>query len=226
MKPIIQFLVILGVGIATILGTIWFANQIKEPQVVEKIVEKPVVLPLPTCPRSFEIYQNLVKGDQSVQLIENKKSYASGGKLTLSYEVPVKRSGQGLVACGYLYVKARVGNQKLDEKFDSIYIDPQGFGGHLLRPRSMPIPNSTEYVTEILLPLDAVPYLPTVPYDPNAQGYKIADWARLLNVSDELKFTIALSTLNRSGVIDEVRIAYKCWDSNTGLETQDCQLSK
>lgn len=226
MRPILQFAGILLVGTIIVIATTFVVNFIKEPTIVERLVEKPVILRPPECPRSFEAYKTLVDGNQAVQIIKDFTSFAVGGQFipgTIK-SVVVKRSGN--IACGYLYVKASKGGNPLDEKFDSIYISPQGLGGHLLRPRSMSIPNKSPNATEILLPLDAVPYLSSVPYNPEAQNFKIADWAKLLNVSDAITFRIALSTQNPEGFIEEVNIAYKCWNPETAKETQDCQLSR
>ena len=48
----------------------------------------------------------------------------------------------------------------------------------------------------------------------------------LTNVTNKVKFNIALSVEDRGGIIEEMRITYKCWNSETGKETYDCQLSK
>lgn len=45
------------------------------------------------------------------------------------------------------------------------------------------------------------------------------------NVSSQLTFSIDLNSNDKTGFIDEVSIAYKCWDPNTGLENTGCQLA-
>ncbi len=228
--PIIQFTGILLVGTIIIATTAWLVNVFREPEIkiVEKIKEVPIILKAPKCLRSFEMYQDLIKGGQSIKLLEDKRSYVENNVFTEGslYNVLVKRSGSGLIACGYLYVKASAGNNPLNNKYDSIYINPHNRGGHLLRPRSMPLVDSSLDATEILLPLEAIPYLPKVPYSPDAQSYEIANWVKLLNSGSDTIFYMGLSTENKFGKIEEVRVAYKCWDPSTGEETQDCQLSK
>lgn len=218
MKPIIQSIVILIVGSAIILGTGLLIRQIKQPEIIKEIIEKPITAP--ECPADFLGYLNLVKSGQSIQLISNAPSYALKGKFFKDYSVIVERMGPGEIGCGYLYVQAHLS----DERYDSIYINPQGFGGHILRLRTILIPTPVQNTTEVLLSLNSVSYLPTVPYDPESQNYRISDWVKLLNVSNEIKFDIALSTLNPLAIIDEVRIAYKCWNPTTGKETKDCQM--
>lgn len=224
MKAILQTIVIFIVGALIIVSVSWLVNIFRTPEVIEKekIIEK--ILSGPECPRSFEAYKTLVGGGQSFQLLKDAPSYAFQGKFIKDYTITVNRTGE--IACGYLYVRAKNDGRPLNEKYDSIYVNPHELGGHLIRPRSVPIPNPIPNTTEILLPLNAIPYLPTVPYDPNAQNYRIADWVKLLNVTNQIWFKIALSVQDPTGIIEEIRIAYKCWDPATGKETQNCQLGK
>lgn len=223
-KPVFQFALILLVGLGIILLGTFLVNSIKKPLIIEKPVEKTVILRPPECPRSYEAYQTLVDGGQSVQLLKNANSYATQGKFVKTYRVLLNRTGE--IGCGYFYVRAKKATGALDEKYESVYVNPQGLGGHLLRPRSIPLANYIPNTTEILLPLDAIPYLPSIPYDPNSQDYRLANWTKLLNASHKIEFIIGLSVQDTTAIIEEVRIAYKCWDSETGKETQNCQLSK
>ena len=194
-------------------------------EVVETVIEeKEIILRAPKCDRSFAEYKNLVDKGQSISILENKYSYAStNGKFAIDYNKKVRREGE--VACGYLYVKASNGARSLSYDYDSIYINPQELGGHLLRPRSIEMEETKENKTEVLFPLSAVPYLPNVPYNPTAQNFEITNWVKLLNSSQKIKMTIALSTMSQAGLIEEVRIAYRCWNPDTGKEVHDCQLS-
>lgn len=60
--------------------------------------------------------------------------------------------------------------------------------------------------------------------DRNNDTLLSADWAALLNVSETVKFEIALNTNNQFGFIDELSIAYKCWNPATGEENTGCKL--
>ncbi|MFA6533168.1 MAG: hypothetical protein WCT22_04195 [Patescibacteria group bacterium] len=225
MKSILQFAGILLVGAVIIILTTLVVNLVKEPAVVEKIVEKPVVLRAPECPENFEAYKKLMEGGHFVRLVDNQKSYASGGKFVGSRQIDVKKSGPGQIACGYLYVRAKIDGKSLDKKYDSVYINPQNFGGHILRSKTISISDPIPNTTETLLPLNSVSYLPNIPYNPDAQNYRLADWVKLLNVSDKINFQIGLSTQDHRGVIEDVSLVYKCWNPETGAENTDCQLS-
>gem|GEM_PF-3492976 len=224
-----QFTAILLIGGIIVVTTSWMASWYKKPDVIETIVEKPVikevVLKPPSCEGGYEEFQDLVGAGQSLQLLNNTAMHAKDGKLLNSKDVLVSRSGTGEVACGYLYVRARKDGKSLEEKYDSVYINPQDFGGHLLGNKGpFTIKEPEPKKTEFLLPLSAVSYIPKVPFDPNAQNYRVADWVDLLNVSSQVKFSIGLSTLHVEGAIENITIAYRCWDPASGKESQGCQL--
>ncbi|MBU1037325.1 hypothetical protein KKF32_04890 [Patescibacteria group bacterium] len=226
-KPIIQFTVILLIGSGIVLGTTSIVNLIREPEVKvsEKVVEVEKIINAPECGKSFSDYESLVAKGQFLTLAENRNTYASNGQFINAFNVNVNRSGDGKIACGFLYVKARINGKELDKNYDSVYINPNGFGGHILRTKSLYIQNKEENKTEVLLPLSSISYLPNKPYNSNAQNYQIANWVNLLNTGSQVNFQIGLSALDTRGYIDEIKIVYKCWDSKTGEETQDCQLS-
>ncbi len=225
-----QFAGILLVGTSIVIGTSWITNWLKKPDIIEKVIEKPViqevVLRAPVCDGGYAEFQRLLASGQSLQLIHNESMFARAGRFINPKDVVVQRSGTGEVACGYLYVRTRKDGRALEEKYDSVYINPQGFGGHILAKKgnveiSDPTPNKTEY----LLPLNSISYVPNIPYDPNAQNYKIVNWVNVLNASNETTFSIALSTLHEQGMIENISIIYKCWDPTDGKETRACQLS-
>lgn len=188
-----------------------------------KTDEESVVVKAPVCDGGFEEYKNLVDKKQNIVLVKNKSSYAQEGKFVGLRKVITRRQGE--IACGYLFVSANKDTGILDEKYDSIYVNPQGFGGHLLRPRSLEITNKTANTTEVLFNLNNIAYLTDIPYRPDSQDFEISDWSKLLNVTSKVEFMIGLSTTNPSGTINEVQIAYKCWNPETGEETNDCQLA-
>lgn len=183
---------------------------------IKEVVKKP-----PECLGGFEEYQVLLKNGQSLRLADNVVSYASGGEFIGGDDITVRRNGE--IACGYLYVRVSKSKTPLNEEFDSIYIAPQGLGGHLLRSRSLSVPE-VAHATAVLFPLSSVPYLPNAPYKPDAQSFAITDWVKLFNAAHQIDVQMALSIDNQAGLLEEVRIAYKCWDPNTGNETKGCQL--
>lgn len=226
LKPIFQLILILLSGATIIVGTTLLVNKIKQPEIkiTEKIVEVEKIIRIPECGDSYDDYKALVDKGQYLTLVNNKNMYASAGQFVNAIDINVNRSGKDVIACGYLYIKANVNGGNLDWQYDSIYINPNGFGGQILRSKSLKINSEEDNKTFVLLPLNSISYLPTLPYNPEAQNYKIANWVNLLNVANKVNFKIGLSSLNPNSYINEITIAYKCWDSNTGKETQDCQL--
>lgn len=225
MKKFLQTIAIFFVGAGIITFTAWMVNRFREPEVIERVTEKVVEKPVRAtlgCPRSYELYKALVDGRQYLPLLENARMYAAGGDFVNDRYVTVERTGN--IACGYLYVRARKNGSPLEDRYESVYINPHDFGGHLLARRSMPVASPIPGKTEILLELNAIPYLPGLPYNPNAQNFRVANWVNLLNASGEIVFHVGLSAADPRGFVEEVGIAYKCWDPSTGLETQDCQL--
>ncbi len=214
-------MLVLGAGV--VIGTSFVVNRIKQPDVIKETKE--VFLKTPTCAGDFSEYNRLKDSGQTVQIISNAPMYATNGELRNLHSVTVKRSGDDQVACGYLYVRARKNGNPLEEQYESVYINPHGFGGHILPTKgAIPIPSPMTSKTEFLLPLNSVAYLPSLPFDPNAQNFRIANWTNLLNVSNSTTFLIGISASDPRAVMEEVRVVYKCWDSTTGKETAGCQL--
>ena len=58
----------------------------------------------------------------------------------------------------------------------------------------------------------------------NTSEIEKADWAALFNVTNKIKFEIALNTTDPRGTLDEVSIAYQCWSPETGQITHDCRM--
>jgi hypothetical protein len=227
MKDIIKFAIILAVGALIIMATSYVVNMLKVPDVkiTEKVTTIEKVVKTPDCDNSFGEYKTLIDKGQYLVLAKDKSAYSANGHFVNDFIVNVNRMGDGKIACGYLYIKTRKDGHSLDPNYDSIYINPNDFGGHILRSKSLEIPQKEQNKTEVLLPTNSISYIPNVPYNPNAQDYKVSNWSNLFNVSDQINFKIGLSTIDPQGYIDQIIIAYKCWDPNTGLESHDCQLS-
>ncbi|KKQ41961.1 MAG: hypothetical protein US61_C0036G0009, partial [Parcubacteria group bacterium GW2011_GWE2_37_8] len=124
------------------------------------------------------------------------------------------------VACGYLFIRAGTETVGALQSWEDVYINPNAFGGHLLSKSAFSVNDGQSY-SEYIYSLDKIQYWRSI------QDHSIltADWASLLNVSPEVSFTIALNTNDHTGFIDEVSIAYKCWDPATGEENTGCRLS-
>lgn len=233
-NPILQVIgfltvVVLIVGGASVASRIVTTNKgdiqkIAEEKVKEIIKEKRIVVQQPACENTVDEFQSLKQKGQSLQLTTGQLTHGENGRFVGLKSVTVSITGKDEISCGYIYVKASKGGKSLEDKYDSVYIDPQDFGGHLLRTKGILNTNAQNF-TEFLLPLSAVSFLPNLPYDPNAQNFRIANWATMLNVNSHVYFDIALSTVSKGGLIEDVTIAYKCWDPQTGDESNDCQLS-
>lgn len=221
---IIVFLIVFGTSYASRIGDKQDLEKIAEEKVKEVIKEKKVLVLPPKCDNNFDEYTALKKRGQSIQLANNHFDHGEKGKFVNPLKETVRISGDDDFACGYIYFRVSKSNKPLDNKFDSIYINPQGFGGHILRNKGILL-NNTDTHTEALLPLNAVSFLPNSPYNPEAQNFRIANWVNLLNVNSHLTFDIALSTIDKGGRIEEITIGYKCWNVQTGEESNNCQLS-
>lgn len=227
-----QLAIVVVVGIvfiitATFLVKLITPKEIEEDEVkdiVKDIIkEKEILISQPKCEQNVNSYEDLLEKRQFVKIADEKVSYAENGKFVGSIQSVVTRTGNGEVGCGYLYIKVSKNSKPINKEWDSIYINPHDFGGHLLREKSILHKNEEKY-TEVLFSLDSISYLSGL-YNHNAQNYKIADWVKLLNVNNYVQFNIGLSVEDYSGYINEIIIAYKCWNPETGEESQNCQLS-
>lgn len=213
----VQILVILAIGS----GSIWVASLFSKDDKKEGGIETKKVV---ECPLDTISYEE-TKTKKNLKLLENKISYGINGSFAgHDYNVLIKRSGlQSKIACGYLFYRVSVGEKPIEQASEGLYMIPTSskqFGGHIMA--------DSEYIinvaenngkTEVLIPLNAV-------YHDGTQRINIkkSDWASLLNVSDQISFNLALNTIRQNGRIDSVEIAYKCWNPQTGEETNDCLL--
>ena len=178
--------------------------------------------PAVTCGPDFASYSELTQqSGHVVKLIgERKNMYAAGGKFVNSEVVLAKsETATSKVACGYLFVRAGTTNDGALQKWQNLYINPNGFGGHI-NPESAVSVNDGEGYSEYLYALNKIQYWP----NHSRQEIRTADWAALLNVSETVPFDIAFNGEDKTGFIDEVSIAYKCWNPVTGEENSDCRL--
>ncbi len=221
LKGIGQLILVFLVGYLVIKAAAFLTGEKSREEIVREII-KEVSLKRPTCPDTSDAYLNLKNSTTSLSLITASfKSYgAPDGSFVGKKEVVVKVGGaNSQIACGYLYIKANVGNRPLRED-ENIYIKSGQFGGHIVENTAI-INQKVENKSELLFNLNNIFYRE----NRNASEIIKADYAALFNVSNIIKFEIALNTTNPLGKIDEVNIAYKCWNPETGQETQDCQLS-
>jgi hypothetical protein len=174
------------------------------------------------CSSDFSAYTQLIQNSEhDVKLIPVRKSmYVEDGQFKNSQVIITKNeTATSKVACGYLFVRAGTTDAGAVKSWEDVVIDPNGFGGHL-NPLSAISVNDGDKYSEYLYALNKIQYWPTH----NRQSINMADWAALLNVSETVPFTIAFNSENPTGFVDEVSIAYKCWDPETGKENNGCKL--
>lgn len=211
---------------ATFLIAVFFFGIVFVWNATHKEVPTPTTArPIVECPKDFDSYEQTRKS-LIVTLLENKESYGiPGDGFAKEYKVKLKRSGlNSEVACGYLFYRVSVDGRAIQQTYENLVMRPSDsrqFGGHIIPNKNVEIRNvDVNNKTEILLPLANITYNP----NKGRPDTRSADWVALLNVADEMEFDIALNTTAQAGMIDEVSIAYKCWNPETGQETQDCEL--
>ncbi len=202
--PLVLILLLVAAGIVLSVGTgMYLAFHKNTPD---------TGTPAAFCtPASFENFKLLVQqAGFSEILLQNVSSYAAQGKFVKDYQVTVHTNGQ--IACGYLYVRARIGGKPLNDAYDSIYITCNDSGGHLMRSQSLAITEALPIgwypSTEVLYPLDKIPFIPHVPYNPATKNFQYANWVKEINKKGRARFWIGLSTLDPAGWIEEAKLVY------------------
>jgi hypothetical protein len=188
-------------------------------------VSTPTTLPSNgvVCPKDSQSYVQ-TKAKKNIILLSNEQSYGKAqGDFIKQYNVTIERSGlNSQIACGYLFYSLSVKSKPI-HSYENLYMTPslgKQFGGHIYPNGDNLISSDvTATSTEMLFPLNEISY------DGNErQNLEQADWASLLDVTNKIDFTIALNTTDSTGQINSVEIAYKCWNPQTGQETDDCNL--
>lgn len=215
LKAIGFFLVALLFVLSAVFLSKWITTE-DTPQGVEVAV--PVTRQIVSCPQDRLSYSVV---DKSIGLISKKTvMFASNGEFINPQIVVTKSETEdSKVACGYVFVRAGTETNGALQSWEDIYINPNTFGGHIVSQNAISV-NDGENFSEYIFSLDRIPYWPTTA----RKVVLSADWASLLNVSNQVKFDIALNTNDRTGFIDELKIAYKCWNPKTGEENTGCKL--
>lgn len=162
------------------------------------------------------------KPNQSVSLIPyHENMSAKDGQFVNSTVIITKiETKDSKVACGYLYAKAGTEKNGALQSWENLYINPNNFGGHI-DPKSAIWTNDGNKYSEYLFLLNQIQYRRSL----NNRTLLTADWASLLNVSPSVDFQIGLNTNDSTGFVDQLSIAYKCWDPKTGEENTGCKLT-
>lgn len=228
MKKYLIVLLYLITGLVIVVGGGWASNKLNE-QNNSKSTSSPVpTYTGVTCPVDFSSYQSLAKDPiHVVKLIGQRKNmFAQNGQFVNTEVVITKNNTQqSKVACGYLYIKAGTQDYGALQSWEYIYINPDLYGGHIYTTDSFNSGNKGNF-SEYIIPLSRIQYWKyNTDIGAGKQTLLTADWTSLLNVSNQVKFNIDFNTNDNSGYIDEVSIAYKCWNPITGQENNGCKLT-
>lgn len=216
MNDFIKAILFVVVAVFGIIASTLISNQFKKP--VE--ISPTSIIKFVTCPKDFEGYKNIPQ-KQIVKLIDKRvPTFAADGKFINPTIVVTKKGGSGSeVACGYLHIKAGTNSNGLLQDWENVYINPYPYGGHITTDKSISV-KEDDNLTEMLFSLNDISYR----VNKESKEIKTANWTALMNVSNVIEFNISLNTENKTGFIDGISIAYRCFNPETGKETNDCKF--
>lgn len=194
------------------------SNLDKSPQTISQ--------PTINCPNDPQSYSLFLKDKIKVlPLINNETAmFADNGRfVNLKRVISKSETKESKVACGYIKIQAGTKDIGALQSWENIFINPNGFGGHIDPTNQIGLGDGREY-SEYVFPLSKINYWKTRA-DRVRNNLSQADWASLLNVSDKITFEIALNSQDKTGFIKEVSVAYKCWNPTTGEENDKCNLN-
>lgn len=121
---------------------------------------------------------------------------------------------KGSVSQGYLYIKTSVENRAMS-RWESIFVQMNFNGGHLLRNKSLPVPPSDK--TELLYTLDDVSYINRGPYREDG-NYNKTNLLNQFRPGAQIQIDAFISSL-KPATIEEISLYYDC------AESDSCSLS-
>jgi len=160
-----------------------------------------------------QAYDDLA-GMQQLQLAKDFASWTPDAKLEDEKTRSLSLAVKGQVTKAYLSVKASVGGKPLT-KYESVFVKFDDDGGHLFRPQSLETPADAAS-TSLLFDLDALPVLPSVPYD-ETRTPDTANPAALFKDGRTVKLTAFISSL-RPALLEDLTLSYVC------AEGSDCSI--
>lgn len=170
--------------------------------------EAPVVVeptPVVVTPSQFPDYDAYKIMVNKVTLVEGKESYSPKDKPIIG-RVKKTLIVKGEFSRAYLYVRVSVNGGKPLTQWDSIYSTLGYVGGHLYRPNTLAVPNSSS--TQLLYGLNQIPFV-DYPYSDNKTPL-VKDWFSLLKDERRVEFDMFMSSLRAGGMLDLVEIRYEC----------------
>lgn len=174
----------------------------KQLQVIEKNTQD--------IKKSITPYETKEKMTKAV-LVQNFSNTTRNGEPTNVFSKQFLSTG--LFNNGYLYIKASIDNQPLDNKGD-VYTklttvvegNYQEYGGHLQQSKSLERPKNTEF-TELLYPLSDIKYKRD--YQDSDIEILSGDWLKILNMGGNPTLITFTSTAGMGKII-ELTIYYEC----------------
>lgn len=142
---------------------------------------------------------------KKLNIISNFESWTPDSNVYPDKTQTVVVLDKGELSKGYLYVKTSVDNGPLS-RWESIFIQMNFRGGHLLRTKGLPVPQGEK--TELLYALDDISYVITVPYKENDE-YSKTNWFNLFKQGSQIRIDAFISSL-KPALIEEVSLYYEC----------------
>lgn len=112
---------------------------------------------------------------------------------------------KGKLTKGYVYIKASLDGKALTS-WESIYLKLNNIGGHLFRPKSLPLPKSDK--TELLYSLTEIPYIRQHPYSENIVP-ATTNWFVHFYPDSQISLDSFISSL-KPAILEELSIYYDC----------------
>jgi|GEM_PF-6473515 len=156
---------------------------------------------------------NSLSSLHKLNIVNNFESWTPSAKIDPRKTRAVIVLDKGELGKGYLYLKASVGKKPLS-RWESLYVQMNYRGGHLLRTKSLSVPLTSES-TELLYALDDISYVVTVPYREN-DDYNKTNWFNLFKPNAQIRIDTFISSL-KPAVIEEMSLYYDCADNSECL---------
>ncbi|MEK6827304.1 MAG: hypothetical protein AABX99_02350 [Nanoarchaeota archaeon] len=196
------------IGVIALIVLNWTTDIFRTPR--EKIIEKEVIVVPPTKPSEFPDYGAYKSLPNKISLVKDNpgfvtKNYKKIGEVNKNYSLT------GKFRRAYIFIDASVDDGRPLTAYDSIYVEINHKGGHLLRNKSLPIlPSDT---TKLLYDMREIPYIESIPYSENKQPLFI-DWLTELSSKETMSFYSFLSSWRMGGLIKEISIAFECEENS------------
>lgn len=183
-------------------------EKVSKEEIVEQLKDAIVSVENDKIPTQYPDYSALSRM-KKVELLTKFESWTPDARKDPAKTKSVLVLDGGRLSTGYLYVKASVEDRPMS-RWESIFVQMNYKGGHLLRSKSLPVPPGD--MTELLYALDDVSYISSVPYQENS-NYSKVNWFNQFNPGSRIRVDTFISSL-KPAVIEELVIFYDCADND------------